>query len=168
LAAVAIGGLWRAPPYPGNAPAVNALLGEHVTSMLASYATVAEQLNAGKLRALATESRTRIEPLPEVPTVAESGYKDYEMDYWLGILAPAKTPKETGKSPCATSFCLVSGTCNAAVNQPASWETSHCPVTVHGTRTRRRSVPPALTATSFAPVANFIWCRFELGFAESR
>jgi tripartite-type tricarboxylate transporter receptor subunit TctC len=82
-------------PYPGNGPAVNALLGEHVTSMLASYATVAEQLNAGKLRALATESRTRIEPLPEVPTVAESGYKDYDVDYWLGILAPAKTPKGT-------------------------------------------------------------------------
>jgi tripartite-type tricarboxylate transporter receptor subunit TctC len=82
-------------PYPGNGPAVNALLGEHVTSMLASYATVAEQLNAGKLRALATESRTRIELLPEVPTVAESGYRDYDVDYWLGILAPAKTPKGT-------------------------------------------------------------------------
>jgi tripartite-type tricarboxylate transporter receptor subunit TctC len=82
-------------PYPGNGPAVNALLGEHVTSMLASYATVTEQLNAGKLRALATESRTRIEPLPEVATVAESGYKDYDVDYWLGILAPAKTPKGT-------------------------------------------------------------------------
>jgi tripartite-type tricarboxylate transporter receptor subunit TctC len=82
-------------PYPGVAPAINALLGEHVTSVLGTYSTVAEQLNAGKLRALATASRTRIEPLPEVPTVAESGYNNYEVDYWLGLLAPAKTPKET-------------------------------------------------------------------------
>ena len=80
-------------PYPGGAPALNALLGEHVTSVFITYSTMAEQLKAGKLRALATGSRTRIESLPEVPTVAESGYKDYEMDEWLGVLAPARTPK---------------------------------------------------------------------------
>jgi tripartite-type tricarboxylate transporter receptor subunit TctC len=82
-------------PYPGAAPAINALLGDHVTSVLATSSTGSEQLNAGKLRALATASRMRIEPLPEVPTVAESGYKDYGLDYWVGALAPAKTPKET-------------------------------------------------------------------------
>jgi tripartite-type tricarboxylate transporter receptor subunit TctC len=80
-------------PYSGGAPVLNALLGEHVTSGFFSYSTMAEQLKAGKLRALATASRTRIEPLPEVPTVAESGYKDYEMDYWYGVLAAARTPK---------------------------------------------------------------------------
>jgi tripartite-type tricarboxylate transporter receptor subunit TctC len=82
-------------PYPGNGPAVNALLGDHVNSVFVSYSTVAEQLKAGTLRALATGSRTRIEALPEVPTVAESGYKDYEVDQWLGLVAPTKTPKET-------------------------------------------------------------------------
>jgi tripartite-type tricarboxylate transporter receptor subunit TctC len=82
-------------PYPGAAPAVNALLGEHLTSALVDYAGVAEQLKAGKLRALATGSRTRIELLPEVPTASESGYTDYEADLWIGVLAPAKTPKET-------------------------------------------------------------------------
>ena len=81
-------------PYPGGAPAVNALLGGHVTSALLSYSTASEQLKAGKLRALATFSRTRIEALPELPTVAESGYSDSEMDEWLGMLAPAKTPNE--------------------------------------------------------------------------
>jgi tripartite-type tricarboxylate transporter receptor subunit TctC len=81
-------------PYSGNAPALNALLGEHVTSVLADYAVVAEQLNAGKLRALATTTRTRIEPLPDVPTVAESGYTGYEVDVWIGLVAPAKTAKE--------------------------------------------------------------------------
>ena len=82
-------------PYPGGAPAVNALLGEHVTSVFETYPTVKEQLNAGKLRPLATGSRTRIEALPEVPTVAEFGYKEYNVDEWFGLLAPAKTPKET-------------------------------------------------------------------------
>jgi len=81
-------------PYPGAAPAISALLGEHVTSAFSSYSTASEQLNAGKLRALATAARARIETLPEVPTVAESGYRDYELDYWLGMLAPAMTPKE--------------------------------------------------------------------------
>ena len=82
-------------PYPGVAPAVNALLGGHVISALTTYSSVAEQLKAGQLRALATASRTRIEALPDVPTVAESGYKDFEVDIWDGLVAPAKTPKET-------------------------------------------------------------------------
>jgi tripartite-type tricarboxylate transporter receptor subunit TctC len=81
-------------PYPGVAPAINALLGEHVTSVFGSYSTASEQLKSGKLRALATAARARIEPLPDVPTVAEFGFKDYELDYWLGMLAPATTPKE--------------------------------------------------------------------------
>ena len=82
-------------PYAGNAPASNALLGGHVTSVFAVYPTVSELLKAGKLRALAAASRKRIETLPEVPTVIESGYKDFEVDVWLGLVAPAKTPKDT-------------------------------------------------------------------------
>ena len=81
-------------PYPGAAPAVTALLGEHVTSVFYGYPGVVDQLKSGKLRALATASRTRIASLPDVPTVAESGYKDYEVDFWFGVAAPAKTPKE--------------------------------------------------------------------------
>jgi tripartite-type tricarboxylate transporter receptor subunit TctC len=80
-------------PYPGIAPAVNALLGAHVSFVFSTYSTVSEQVNAGTLRALATGSPTRIEPLPEVPTFAESGYPDYEVDTWFGLWAPAKTPK---------------------------------------------------------------------------
>ena len=81
-------------PYSGGAPVVNALLGDHVSSALLTYSTASEHLNAGKLRALATASLKRIEPLPEVPTVGEYGYQSSEMDYWLGLLAPAGTPKE--------------------------------------------------------------------------
>jgi tripartite-type tricarboxylate transporter receptor subunit TctC len=81
--------------YPGGAPAINALLGEHVTSVLAAYSTVAGQLSSAKLRVLAVATKTRIKPLPDVPTIAESGYKDYQLDFWLGLVAPAKTSKET-------------------------------------------------------------------------
>jgi tripartite-type tricarboxylate transporter receptor subunit TctC len=82
-------------PYTAAAPVLNALLGEHVTSAFADYATTGEQLKARKLRALATASRTRIEPLPDVPTVAESGYPDYEVEVWYGLVVPAKTPKDS-------------------------------------------------------------------------
>jgi tripartite-type tricarboxylate transporter receptor subunit TctC len=81
--------------YPGDAPAVNALLGEHVTSVLFTYAAVAAQVSAGRLRVLAIASQERIKPLPDVPTIAESGYKDINADNWFGLFAPARTPKET-------------------------------------------------------------------------
>jgi tripartite-type tricarboxylate transporter receptor subunit TctC len=81
-------------PFAGNAPAVNALLGDHVTSVLANYSEVFEQVNAGKLRALATASRERIALMPDVPTIAESGFKDFEVEVWFGLVAPAKTPPE--------------------------------------------------------------------------
>ena len=73
-------------PFPGSAPAINALLGQHVSSVFAGYANVAELIAAGKVRALAVASRTRLEPLPNTPTVAELGYKDYEVDNWFGLL----------------------------------------------------------------------------------
>jgi len=80
-------------PFQGGAPAVNALLGQHVESIYSSYPSASEQIRAGKLRALAVGSRERIEPMPNLPTVAESGYKDYEEDVWFGVVAPAMTPQ---------------------------------------------------------------------------
>jgi tripartite-type tricarboxylate transporter receptor subunit TctC len=82
-------------PYSGALPAVNALLGEHVTAYFGNYTDASEQLKAGKLRALAVASLTRIDVLPDVPTVAESGYPNYEVEGWLGLFAPAKTPNQT-------------------------------------------------------------------------
>jgi tripartite-type tricarboxylate transporter receptor subunit TctC len=69
-------------------------LGQHVTSAFADYAIAGEQLKAGKLRALATASRARITSLPDVPAVAESGYPDFEVEVWYGLVAPARTPAE--------------------------------------------------------------------------
>lgn len=82
-------------PYQGSTPAVNALLGEHITAVMASYPNLAELVSTGKLRALATSAGTRIEPMPNVPTVAESGFKDFEADIWFGLVAPAKTPSQS-------------------------------------------------------------------------
>jgi tripartite-type tricarboxylate transporter receptor subunit TctC len=79
-------------PYPGNAPAVNALLGAHVTSAFSTYSNVSEHIKAGRLRALAVGTRSRVEMLPEVPTLGESGYRDIEVDAWFGMFAPARTP----------------------------------------------------------------------------
>jgi tripartite-type tricarboxylate transporter receptor subunit TctC len=81
-------------PYSGNGAAVSALLGGHVTAVFSNYDNIIDQLSAGTLRALATGSRTRIEPLPQVATVSEAGYPDYEADNWFGLVAPSKTPKE--------------------------------------------------------------------------
>jgi tripartite-type tricarboxylate transporter receptor subunit TctC len=80
--------------YPGGAPAVTALLGGHVATVLANYSEVAEQLKAGTVRALATTSAKRIDPLPDLPTVQEAGYKDFVADVWFGAVAPGKTPKD--------------------------------------------------------------------------
>jgi tripartite-type tricarboxylate transporter receptor subunit TctC len=79
-------------PYPGGAPAVTALLGNHVHFVIANYNEVATQVAAGKLRAIATASRGRIEQLKDIPTLIESGV-DIETTVWFGIVAPAGSPK---------------------------------------------------------------------------
>src|SRR5262245_14388464 len=81
-------------PYQGGAPAITALLGGHVSAALANYSEVAEHLNTGTLRALVSLSRERISPLPHVPSTTEVGLKDYSVEVWFGVLAPAKTPKD--------------------------------------------------------------------------
>jgi tripartite-type tricarboxylate transporter receptor subunit TctC len=82
-------------PFLGSAPAVNAILGGHVTALFVNYPAVAEQVSAGKIRVLATASRTRIESMPDVPTVSEVVGKDFEEDVWNGVVVPAKTSRET-------------------------------------------------------------------------
>jgi tripartite-type tricarboxylate transporter receptor subunit TctC len=79
-------------PFKGDGPGVTALLGGHVTAMLANFASVSAYITAGKLRALAVGSKTRLSALPDVPTMAEAGYKDYEVGVWFGAVVPAGTP----------------------------------------------------------------------------
>jgi tripartite-type tricarboxylate transporter receptor subunit TctC len=82
-------------PYAGTAPAVNALLGRHVTAYFGNYRDVAEHVEARKLRAIVTMSRARFVPLTQVPTIAEAGFPGIEQEGWFGLFAPARTPQET-------------------------------------------------------------------------
>jgi tripartite-type tricarboxylate transporter receptor subunit TctC len=79
-------------PFAGTAPAINALMGGHVTAVAADYPTVVPHLQSGNLRGLVTASPARVEPLPDVPTFAEAGLGRYEAEIFYGIVAPAKTP----------------------------------------------------------------------------
>lgn len=81
-------------PFPGNAPTVNAVLGGHVTAGLANYADLLGHIQAGKLRAVATMTPARVETLPNLPTVGEAGYKEFEYLGWFGVVAPGKTPEQ--------------------------------------------------------------------------
>ena len=107
-------------PYAGTAPSVNALLGGHVTAAIADYRDVIAQMKAGKLRALATASRTRLEPVPDVPTVAESGYRDYEAEGWFGMVAePAPGRLSTTiVRPCARPISSANSRANVSVGPP--------------------------------------------------
>jgi tripartite-type tricarboxylate transporter receptor subunit TctC len=91
-------------PYQGTTPAVNALMGDHLTSVMSSYPNVSELIRTGQLRALATTTAKRIQSMPDLPTVAEAaGIKDFDVDIWFGVNAAAKTPREL-TSQLATWF----------------------------------------------------------------
>lgn len=80
-------------PYPGSPQAVNDLLGGRVTMFFSPASTVIGQIQAGKLRALATAAEQRASALPDVPSMAEAGMPDFDTSLWFGMLAPAGTPK---------------------------------------------------------------------------
>ena len=82
-------------PYPGGATPTNALLGNHITAAVLNWSEIGQQITSGSARALATMAAQRIEPLPDLPTVSESGYSGFETDVWFGVVAPARTPQET-------------------------------------------------------------------------
>ncbi|MDP1692723.1 MAG: tripartite tricarboxylate transporter substrate binding protein [Burkholderiaceae bacterium] len=80
-------------PYKGSAPAVADVIAGQVPMIVDSVASSTAQVKGGKLKALATTSPKRLAVLPDLPTVAESGYPGFESTAWLGLLAPAGTPK---------------------------------------------------------------------------
>jgi tripartite-type tricarboxylate transporter receptor subunit TctC len=81
-------------PYRGTAPAVTDLMGAQIQVLFTGAPAVLAQIKNGQLRALAVSSPKRIDALPDVPTVAERGYKGFEADQWYGIVAPAATPPD--------------------------------------------------------------------------
>jgi len=78
--------------YPGDAPALVALLGGHVPFMFANVVVMLPHIQAGKVRAIAVATVERVPNLPDVPTVAESGLPGYEGLLFYLLVAPAKTP----------------------------------------------------------------------------
>jgi len=79
--------------YKGSSPAINDVMGGHVQLMFTGLPSVLAQLSAGKLRGIAVTSKRRLVSVPEVPTFAEAGLKNFEASPWYGALAPAQTPK---------------------------------------------------------------------------
>ena len=81
-------------PHKASGEARNAVIGGHVQMMFDAITTMAPNAVAGQVRALGTTGLKRSELTPDVPTVAEAGVPGYEATIWLGIMAPAGTPKE--------------------------------------------------------------------------
>jgi tripartite-type tricarboxylate transporter receptor subunit TctC len=81
-------------PYKGGGPATTDLLGGQISAIFSTPASVVGYIKAGRLRALATTGAQRSLAMPEVPTIAESGYPGYEATNWYAYVAPVKTPKE--------------------------------------------------------------------------
>lgn len=81
-------------PYKGAGPALADLLGGRISAVFTSVPSIAQQIGAGKARALAVTSADRSRQLPSIPTIAESGYADFDVNPWFGLFAPKGTPMD--------------------------------------------------------------------------
>mgnify|MGYP006278062395 FL=1 len=81
-------------PYKGTAPALTDLLAGRLSMMFDTASVYIEHVRAGKLRALGVTSAQRLAAVPEIPALAEAGLPGYDVSIWLGVLAPANTPRE--------------------------------------------------------------------------
>ena len=127
-------------PFTGTPPEVNAVLGGHIDTAFVDYPPAAGLLQSGKLRALATGSRARIAWLPDLPTVSELGYKDFEVELWYGLFAPGHTPQQT-------------------ISQFAEWFTKA--VQTPQTRSRLMTQGIDTSAVCGAPFASYLQKRYD-------
>jgi tripartite-type tricarboxylate transporter receptor subunit TctC len=81
-------------PYSGAGPAMNDVVGGHVSLMFAALSIVKGSVDAGKLRMIGVGSDRRSSEFPDVPTISESGVPGFEAKSWFGLVAPAGTPPE--------------------------------------------------------------------------
>lgn len=81
-------------PYKGSAPLLTDLLSGQVDTTFDSLTVYESHIKSGKVRALGVTSRTRMTALPDVPTLSEAGLTGYDVSNWLGVLAPAGTPRD--------------------------------------------------------------------------
>jgi tripartite-type tricarboxylate transporter receptor subunit TctC len=104
-------------PHKASGEMRNSVIGGHVQMAFDAITTMASNVKAGQVRALGTSSTKRSTVLPDVPTIAEAGVPGYESTIWLGIMAPAGTPK-----PIAAKL---NAEINKAINRPdvkAAWD----------------------------------------------
>ncbi|HEY9278470.1 MAG TPA: tripartite tricarboxylate transporter substrate binding protein BugD [Eoetvoesiella sp.] len=80
-------------PYKGTAPAIADLLGKQVDLLCDQTTNTTQQIKSGKVKAYAVTSQKRVPTLPDLPTLQESGFKDFEVGIWHGMWAPKGTPK---------------------------------------------------------------------------
>ena len=80
-------------PYKGSAPAVTDLLAGQVQAAMLVPGNVLQHMTAGKLKVIATTGRKRFSGTPEIPTLIEEGFRDFEAVAWIGFIAPAGTPR---------------------------------------------------------------------------
>ena len=81
-------------PYKGTAPSVTDVIGGQIGMTMTGAPPLMQFVTSGRLRALGVSSSTRVDALPNVPTIAESGVPGFEATQWYGIVAPAGTPRE--------------------------------------------------------------------------
>jgi tripartite-type tricarboxylate transporter receptor subunit TctC len=81
-------------PYKGGGPAMQDLLGKQIASIFATPISAGPHIKSGRIRAIAVTSAARTEFMPEVPTIAESGYPGFEATNWYAYVLPSKTPTE--------------------------------------------------------------------------
>jgi len=98
-------------PFQSGAPALNALLGNHVDIIAAPIAELVPQAQQGKVRVLAVTGSKRSAAFPDVPMLTEAGFPGLEIYGWIGILAPSRTPDDIGER--------LNAAVNAAVAKPS-------------------------------------------------
>ncbi|HRM94833.1 MAG TPA: tripartite tricarboxylate transporter substrate-binding protein, partial [Alicycliphilus sp.] len=135
-------------PYKGSNPALMDALAGNVELLVSSLPSAMGQIKAGKLRPLAVTSAKRSSSLPDVPTVAESGFKGFDVSTWYGVFAPAGTP------------AAVVSTLNAEVNKLL--ETADVKAAIHA----QGAEPLAMTPEQFSTLLKAEYAQWK-GIVEA-
>jgi tripartite-type tricarboxylate transporter receptor subunit TctC len=98
-------------PFPGGAPAITALLGNHIQAVAATVSPLVTHIQSGKLRGIGLASAKRLAVVPDVPTYAENGIPDFYAASWVGFFVPSKTD--------AKVVARLNGAINEIIKEPA-------------------------------------------------